>query len=49
MLVPRGGSFIGSMPARPALLLLLALTGCAEVWTRPGSTEAEGDWARCVS
>lgn len=30
-------------PAVPALLLLLALAGCAERWTRPGTSEAEAD------
>jgi hypothetical protein len=28
-----------------ALLLILALSGCAERWTRPGTTEAEADAA----
>jgi hypothetical protein len=32
----------------PLLLLLLLLPGCAEVWTRPGSTEAEGDAANAA-
>jgi len=27
----------------PVLILLLALAGCAERWTRPGTTEAEAD------
>lgn len=32
----------------PLALVLLALSGCAERWTRPGSTEAEGDAANAA-
>lgn len=31
-----------------ALLILLTLAGCAERWTRPGSTEAEADAANAA-
>jgi hypothetical protein len=31
-----------------ALLLMLALAGCAERWTRPGVTEAEADAANAA-
>jgi hypothetical protein len=32
----------------PLALILLALSGCAERWVRPGSTEAEGDAANAA-
>ncbi len=31
-----------------ALLVVLALSGCAERWTRPGTTEAEADAANAA-
>lgn len=49
MLMPYALRDLARMRARFAsLLLLLALAGCAEVWTRPGSTEAEGDAANAA-
>ena len=37
-------AMVGRMARLPlALLLLAALAGCAERWTRPGTTEAEAD------
>jgi hypothetical protein len=36
------------LPRALLLLLLLALSGCAEVWLRPGTTEAEADAANAA-
>jgi hypothetical protein len=36
------------LPRAVLLLLLLALSGCAEVWLRPGTTEAEADAANAA-
>src|SRR5690349_2228855 len=40
--------YAADMRRLAALLLLLALAGCAERWTRPGATEAQADAANAA-